>query len=176
MRKGFCSVAALLVAPCLASAGLDEAASSPSGKQGFTIVDAGPVISGGLWDVMVESTEYGPQYDGGPLVEKRKSWRELRCRATGPLVGGEVKWLVSTDGAAFARVGFSAGSSNSVTTIASGDFTKSYDELDTSYSYPVGEIRFGYREVLSHVRKRFTRRGECPVGMRPGDWKEWSPP
>lgn len=176
MNRRFCSVVALLVAPCLASAGLDEAAPSPSGDQGVASVDAGPVIAGGLWDVTIESTEYGPQYDGGPLVEKRKSWRELRCRATGSLVGGGVKWLVSADGAAFARVGFSAGSSNSVTTIASGDFTNSYDELDTSYSYPVGEVRFGYREVLSHVRRRFTRRGECPVGMNPGDWKEWSAP
>lgn len=127
----------------------------------------GPNIKGGLWESTFEASEYGPQYEGGPVVETRKSYRQTECRATRRV--GMTGWILTSDRRAFARVGFAEGSSNSITTIYSGDFTDRFEVLTTSYSYPIGELRFGYRETLSHTRTRYVRLGDCPPGMKVGD-------
>lgn len=127
----------------------------------------GPLVKGGLWEVTYEATEYGPRYQDGPVVEVRKSYRETECRATRRL--SMRSWLVTSDGRAFASVGFAEGSSNSITTIYSGDFTGGFEELTTGYSYPVGVVQFGYRETLYHTRARYVRVGDCPADMKPGE-------
>jgi len=129
----------------------------------------GPVVMGGLWQIEHETTEYGPRSEGGPLVERRTAFREERCFAAGRFAPSVQRWLRTPDGRAFASVGFAEGSPNSITTIYSGDFKSRFIETNTSYSYPVGEVKFGYRETLGHTRTSYVRRGDCPPGMRPGD-------
>lgn len=128
----------------------------------------GPIVMGGLWEVNLETTEYGPRYEGGPVVERRTAFREERCLAAGPVASGR-SWLRTSDGRAFASVGFAEGSPNSITTIYSGDFNSRFVELDTSYSYPLGVVQFGFRETLGHMRASYVRRGDCPPDMKPGE-------
>ena len=129
----------------------------------------GPAVMGGLWQIEHEATEYGPRFEGGPVVERRTAFREERCFSAGPFAPSVQSWLRTSDGRAFASVGFAEGSPNSITTIYSGDFNSRFVETNTGYSYPIGEVKFGYRETLGHTRTSYVRRGDCPPGMKPGE-------